>query len=467
MSATGPTGDVIERLAGHVTSTRLESVPEAAVRAAKTFLLDSLGVGVSGSRGPWANELVTVHDGLDGAHHARVLGRAAVLSAPGAALCNAYQIHNAEFDCVHEAAVVHPMAALLGAALAAIDRLGAVEGRAVSGRELLAATILGVDTACHLGVATRAPMRFFRSATAGGFAATAAIGRLLGFDTERLVAAFGIAYGQMSGTMQAHVEGSPLLAMQVGFNARNAVLACEMARAGMSGPRAIIEGRFGYMAVFEGEHDLAGVREEIGRTWRITEVAHKPYPSGRATHGIIDACLELQRVHRFSTDAVEGIEAQVPPLTHRLVGRPVIAEMAPSYARLCGAYVAARALRDGTLGLEDFDDEALGDAATLGLARRIAVHADDNPDPNALTPITVTIRLADGAAHECTLDVVYGNPARPMSRDAHLAKFRRNLQASAEPLASASAGALIAIVDELENIEDVRASVIDRLVSTR
>ena len=32
---------------------------------------------------------------------------------------------------------------------------------------------LGVDVACHLGVASRAPLRFFRPATGGAFAATA------------------------------------------------------------------------------------------------------------------------------------------------------------------------------------------------------------------------------------------------------------------------------------------------------
>ena len=32
--------------------------------------------------------------------------------------------------------------------------------------------------------------------------------------------------------MQAHTEGSSLLAMQMGFNARNAVVACDLAAQG-------------------------------------------------------------------------------------------------------------------------------------------------------------------------------------------------------------------------------------------
>ena len=155
---------------------------------------------------------------------ARVWVCGAALPAPAAAVCNGYQIHNSEFDCVHEAAVVHPMAVLLSAATAHAER-----ARGVSGRDFLTAIALGVDVGVGLGLGSKAPLRFFRPATAGAFAATAAIGKLMGFDAKTLTHAFSIVYGQLCGTMQAHTEGSPLLAMQIGFNARNAVVACDMA----------------------------------------------------------------------------------------------------------------------------------------------------------------------------------------------------------------------------------------------
>ena len=242
------------------------------------------------------------------------------LPASGAAFCNAYQIHNSEFDCVHEGAVVHPMAVMLGAVLAHLDRTGG----AASGQELIAAIALGVDLAAGIGVASKAPLRFFRPATAGGFGAAMAVGRLMGFDAAMLVDACGTAYSQMGGTMQAHTEGSPLLAMQVGFNARNAVTACDMAAAGIAGPQNVLEGPFGYFNLFEGEHDLAPVVESLGEVWRMPEVAHKPFPSGRATHGLVDAVLQLQREHGFAVADITSVQADVPPLTQRLIGRPSV-----------------------------------------------------------------------------------------------------------------------------------------------
>jgi 2-methylcitrate dehydratase PrpD len=446
--------DAIARFANHVVNTRVEDLPSEAVQAAKVFLADTIGVGVAGSAGPWVEELVNCARGWGAGDEARVWVRGTRLPAPAAALCNAYQIHNAEFDCVHEAAVVHPMAALLAATLAHAERTGGV-----TGLDLLAALVLGVDVACHIGVGSRVPLTFFRPATAGAFAATAAVGRLLGFDVARLVNAFGIAYSELCGTMQAHAEGSVLLGMQIGFNARNAVVACDLAAHGLVGPQHVLEGPFGYYKLFEGAYDLSAVWPVLGKVWRITEVAHKPFPAGRATHGIVEACLALQQAHGFAAYEVERVTAWVPPLTHRLVGRPIRDDMEPNYARLSAPFVAATALIRGTVGVEDFRPEARADPATLALGRRVEVVSNDHPDPNALTPICVEVRLQSGVTHDLTLDVVYGHPAKPMTRDAHLAKFRGNWTAGATPLPSERGERLIALIDDLEQVEDVRVLV--------
>ena len=50
--------DAIEDFINHVTGTEFDQVPEAAIRAAKTFILDSLGVGLSGGNGPWVGEII-------------------------------------------------------------------------------------------------------------------------------------------------------------------------------------------------------------------------------------------------------------------------------------------------------------------------------------------------------------------------------------------------------------------------
>ncbi len=129
--------DAIEDFITHVTETGIDQVPEVAIRAAKTFTLDSLGVGLSGGNGPWMSELVQLSQKWGQGDDARVWGHGQRLPAPAAAMCNAYQIHNAEFDCVHEGAVVHSMTVLLGAALAVAER-----DKGISGKALLLASLL-------------------------------------------------------------------------------------------------------------------------------------------------------------------------------------------------------------------------------------------------------------------------------------------------------------------------------------
>ena len=109
--------DAIATFADHVVRTDFDDLPDAAVSAAKTFILDTLGVGAAGSAGPWVAELLKVQGGWGAGTDARVWVHGTGLPAPAAAMCNAYQIHNAEFDCVHERAVVHSMTVLLAATL--------------------------------------------------------------------------------------------------------------------------------------------------------------------------------------------------------------------------------------------------------------------------------------------------------------------------------------------------------------
>jgi aconitate decarboxylase len=332
-------------------------------------------------------------------------------------MVNAFQVHSQEFDPVHEGAVVHAMAAALACALGWAEHYGGV-----CGEQLIRAVIAGVDVAVTLGLCSRAPMRFFRPANCGGFGATAALALLAGLDEPQIRDALGIYYGECAGTMQAHIEASPQLAMQMGFAARNAVTAVELARRGMPGPRAPISGPFGYFALFDGAADPPPF-DELGRVWRVCELSHKPFPSGRATHGGIDGVQRLIAEHGVAADHVRAGRFIVPPLTHRLVGREAGPDMTVSYARLCLPFCAAVCLRRSTVALGDFAPAALADVNTLALASRFSLIGDSNPDPNALTPLRVELDLAGGRTAACDVVEVLGSPDRPLSQDAALAKF--------------------------------------------
>jgi 2-methylcitrate dehydratase PrpD len=446
-------------VADHVAGVTYDALPAQAVAGVKTFLLDTLGVGIAGSSGAKVGDLARLAMGWGGGDEATVWLTGERMSAQSAAMVNAYQIHCLEYDCVHEGAVLHPMATILSAVLAWAEREGA-RGRRIAGRDLIAALAVGVDVSTMLGLATRAPIRFFRPATAGGFGAAAAIARLAGMDVRGVLDTLGAQYAQCSGTLQPHAEGSPMLGMQVGFNARAAIVSADLAAAGFRGPHDILTGRYGYLPMFEGDYDLPPVLATLGAAWQITAMSHKPWPSGRLTHGVIDGLGQLMARHGFGADDIARITARVPALNHRLVGRPDVPDPEPNYAKLCLAYVAGAFLARDRVDVPEFRPPVLTDPLVHRYAALVDVELDtDNPDPNALDPQTITVRLVSGAMHAIHLPRVFGHPAVPLTPAQNEAKFRRCLTYAARPLPGAQADALVAAIARLEDMDDIAALV--------
>lgn len=400
-----------EAFARHVLGLDWTAVPAPAQAAAQAFLLDTLAVGMAGRRAWLAEEVLGVARSWGAAEGAipaaHVLGGGPRLPAPSAAFVNGFQIHCQEYDCVHEPAVVHPMA-VIGAAL-----MAEAEARPVSGADFLAALTGAVDVAAGLGVAALSPIRFFRPATAGLFGATLGIARLRGASLNQALDALGYALAQAAGTMQAHVEGKPALPLQIAGAARAALVANDLAAAGIPGPHDVFEGPFGYLSLFEGRADLAPVIASLGGAFRIAEVSYKPFPTGRAAQGGIVLMQRLRETGVRAPD-IACIRLIAPPLIERLVGRPAHGDMQVNYARLCFAYCGALALREGHVRLDGFTPEALRDPETLALAARIGVERDGSDNPATFTPQTLEVRLVNGETRTITLDALYGSPASPM-----------------------------------------------------
>ncbi len=449
----GGTANPVVALAELVERATFDDLPQLAVERTKMFLLDSLGCGIAGTSAPKVQALLDAIGRWGASGEATVWGDGRRVPAPQAAIANGYQIHALEWDCVHEPAVVHPMATLLPALLANAERRGA-EGRPVDGRALILSIALGVEIAAMIGAASKSVMRFFRPATCGGFGVVAGLGSMERLDAVTIMDAFGIQYGQTSGTMQAHAEGSMLLGLQVGFNGRAGLTSVDLARAGVTGPHDVLTGQYGYYRLFESEHDIPAWWAKLGREWQVTRLSHKPFPSGRLTHAVVDAILQARAALGFGADDVASICAEVPPLTHRLVGRPDVPDPAPNYARLCIPFVAAATLADGGCTPESFAPARLRDPRLHEIAARVRVSLDPNPDVNALWPQRVAISLADGRRWERTISQPIGHLDNPLGREQHLAKFRRCWRIGG--MDEAQGERLIKAIDALEAIGDAR-----------
>lgn len=423
---------------------------EAAKAAAKTFMLDSLGVGIAGSKAPFSDAVFKTVQGWGAGSGAHVWGRSTEMPASSAAFINGFHIHSMEFDCVHEPAVVHPMATIFSALSAE------AESKNLPGQTLLEAVIVAVDVAVELGVAATSGLKFFRPATAGLFGATLGIARLRGFDEDTAMSAMGCALAQCAGVMQAHVEGKPTLPAQIAGAARGAVVACDLAENGLHGPLSSLEGPYGYFAMFEDAADIEAAATRLGQRHRITEVSWKPFPTGRAAQGGIVLVQKLLE-RGVTPDNFESLTLSAPPIIPRLVNRPVIENMSANYARLCFPYLAAITLKRGTLSLSDFSDADLNDPDIQALAAKVRVTTNAVPGPAEFVPQSVTAKLSDGREVRSEITKLYGAPANPLTPQQHIEKFNSCVAFGlSEVKAAETANRLKEYVDNLERAETCR-----------
>jgi 2-methylcitrate dehydratase PrpD len=416
--ADGKVRSASQIFADHVCSVDYGELPKEVVQAVSDFTLDTLGVGIAGVRSPYAAAISQVAQTWGQGAEATTFVTGVSMPPPSAAFVNAFQAHALEFDCVHEGAVLHPFTVVVPVLLAQAQKAR------MDGPTFVAACAAGVDVAAGLGLAAKSQIRFFRPATCGLFGATAALARARGLDGAVTAHALGYALAFASGTMQAHVEGTPALAASVGAAARSAFAAVDLAQAGLPGPLGAIDGPFGYLSICEIDSDIAPILAALGTSWRASEVSWKPFPTGRAAHGGIDMILSL-RANGLSADNLDTLTIHAPPLIHHLVGRPIAPPpLEVNYARLCLPYVGAVALVSGGVTLADFTPERLSDPLIHAVAAKINVVINDVTSQSAFTPQRAIATLKDGRVLETAIEALLGAPARPLSRAQHLAKFK-------------------------------------------
>lgn len=421
--------DPIERFLDLILDTRWEDLGAQAVEAATVFFMDTAGVACAGRLAPKLGELTEAAQrwGAGSMPGAAIWNTGARAPAAIAALANGYQCHALEYDCVYEPGVILPAAPVMAALMAKVEELSA-QGRAPSGRDLLRAFVVALEVSCTLAAASRSAMFFFRPATTGVFSALAAIACLDPLPRDQLRYAFGIAYSQACGPMQAHEEGSMMLAMQMGFAARNAVQAHDMARVGITAPVEILGGRFGFYRNFEDGGDLPQALSQMAQPWKVTQLSHKPFPSGRVTHGVIHTMrqlrLSLGLTPDNALDRIRAIHVDLPPLGFRLVGRPMVHHPAPNYARLCIPYVAAAEVLFGSVDPTSFTPERLQMPQVETLGRRVTTAERPHPNPNAFYPQTLTLELSDGERVVREIPHAWGHPLAPLTAQERDDKFR-------------------------------------------
>lgn len=448
--------DLAYDLASSAAKVKYDDLPKNAVEITKKFLLDTLATTIAGSSAPGCNSVVDLIKDWGGKEESTILVYGGKVVAENAALANSMMAHALDLDDTHDEAVVHTYTSVLPAVLAMAERNGGVNGK-----DLITAVAVGVDLICRLGLASFGHDWVY-SSTMAYFGATVAAGKILGLSEDKLHHAMGIAYSQCAGNLQCIKDGGLVKRMQPAFAARAAIISSILAQKGITGATDIFEGQFGFFPSYHrGKYARELVIKELGKVFEGVNSCIKLYPCCRYAHGSIDATLNIVRENDIRPDDVVEVVAHVAQDAYNIVGKPFEIRESPQVdAQFSIPYTISVAIAKKNVFIDDFFEERIkGDIQALQLAKKVRVVVDQEPIAKGLTPCVVDIRTKDGNVYSERVEVLRGDPKKPVSVEEVAQKFRKCAAFSVKPISNKNIEEIIRVIGNLEMVSDVSSVV--------
>ena len=461
----GSGSGVTRKLARHAATLRYEALPPALVDMLKQCVLDTLGVAIGASMlAPEAAILAEYAREQGGKPEATILGFGGKAPAPLAAFVNGSLGHMLDYDDLGESG--HPSIVTIPVALAVAEKLGGV-----SGRDLIAAVAAGTDVMTRISRAIDIPdwtmtEGWFATQLLGFIAGAATAGRLLGLGEEKMENALGIGFNQMSGSRQMAVGAAThMRSMQAGFSGQGAVLAAELARRGIIGPKEVVEGRYGFFKTYVRgrEPDWDGIVDGLGTHFPLIDKhGFKIWPACAYTRTTNAATLALVQRHALRPEDIESITIVGGTGGTQLLCAPIEQKRRPRIS-IDGKYsipfTTAVMAAKGNVTLSDYTQEGLNDPRVLAMADRVSYRPAAEPLTGRggsadVSRTSVEIVTRDGRRFEHRATGVPGDPKNPVGWERLEAKFRECVSFSAKPVPPAKADRVAGMIRVLESLAD-------------
>jgi 2-methylcitrate dehydratase PrpD len=436
-------GQQIEELACFVATTRCEDIPEPVRQHGKLVLLDTLGVILAGSTRP---EVAALRNRLQ-----PTAGTGASVYAKDwpeqdprfAALLNG--IAGRAIELCEGLRFVTGQAAMqvLPGVLAVSEHAHA------SGREMLAAFILGYDVVGRLGGGFTPRPLAHQNGQVSLLAAAGAGARLRGLDAAGVSRAMRIATTQLLTPSYTNaVAGATTLNVAGGMSGFAAAMAPELALAGFEAQPDAIEEALGQLAGdgFTPEHLL----DELGTRWEITRNYFRLYACCNPIHPSLDCVAAVLAAAKPRPEQI----ARIDIATYRFASVMRNPDP-PNYfaSKYSLPHAAATMAVRGAADFAALDDSALTDPVIAGLRHK--VHIVEDPAMSALAPrlrpAKVTLTLTDGRTVTHEVESHRGDFQQPFTEAEIRDKFR---QLAGTLLSDAGVAAIEQAVDRCEAWSD-------------
>jgi 2-methylcitrate dehydratase PrpD len=442
-------------------NTRYEDLPKNVVDAVTTFIIDHFGV-VLGGTGKQSSRIIAELAGdwspANGA--STMVGFKRRTSPQLAALVNGATGHCLELDDDHREGTQHPGVAIIPAAFAVAEELGA------SGKDFLLATALGYEVMIRLGEAHLGKSYlcgFHPTGTCGSIGAAVAAGRLLGLDVDAMTGAIGLGASQSSGLSTFRSNGAWNKRFHPGHAAHAGVLSAHLMKRGFRGPSESLLSPEGWLQAYayKGEFDVNFISGKLGEKWDLLDNSIKVHACCRFAAPIIDATLPLAKQHNIRPEQVKEIVVGMAkfPL-YRSLTEPRERKYNPTSvvdAQFSAPFAAAVSIVKQRAFVDEYSEEGIRDPEVLKLAQRVRWQIDDEAEsvwPKRY-PAQVDITLNDGTVLRSRVEWPKGDPENPATATELEEKFKY----LATPVLGASATTdIYGELRRLSSLADVRVA---------
>jgi 2-methylcitrate dehydratase PrpD len=406
---------LLESLSAYGARDAVADLPDEVLHYAKRAVLDWLSALYPGTRVSPCRELLAAHAEELGHGRSSLPGNGVTAFPATAAWINGSASHAVEFDDIFRDAVYHPGCPVVAAALAL------AEHQRATGRQLLNAVVVGYEISTRIGAAMQpSHYRYFHTTgTVGSLGAAAAAAALAAPGRSGPMGhAIATAATMAAGLQQAFRSDAMSKALHAGHAAAVGVRAGQGAAHGVTGVPDILEGSVGFGAALAQNPRWDTVLDGLGERYNITRMTQKNHGCCGHTFAAIDAALAM-RDGGLRPERIRAIEVATYRAALDVAGNP---DPATAFeAKFSLPYVVAHALRHGSVRLAAFLPQALDDADTRALMRKVSVAED--PELTRGFPSMRAARVAivtdDGARHEHFAPYRKGDPEAPLS-DAEL-----------------------------------------------
>jgi len=446
---------VTRELIRNVIDTPFEKLDSAVVAKARDRLMDVVGCMIAGANAPGCSMLLDLMRCWGGREEATIVAHGDKVPVHNAALLNSVMARSYDFEPAGPVVGGKSTPAhISGTTIPAAIAVG--ECKAVSGKDLLTAIILGDDLASRVIAASNLNLDsgFDCTGTANAFGATAIAGRLWRLDEEQMINAFGIVLNQLGGTFQNLFDGVHTFKLPQGLSAQAGIFAAALAARGFTGARDPLFGKYGYFALYCKTYEPEVLTRNLGTEFYADETC-KPYPCCRSNHAAIDCALELVHENDMQLEDIDEVVVDVPAKALDFaVGQHFrIREVPQIDAAFSLQYSVANALLRKSVKLEHYSEEFVRDPDIMNMVHKIQL-TGNMPMDKPLSAC-VKVRMKQGKEYVRKVDMPKGNGIySPMTAAEKREKFFRSAAFSgAVPAEKVERVlSLIQVMEEVDNV---------------